>query len=120
MRPLTLLLLAAVAIAISFGAHPAIAQDEPAAEAPTPLDAPPSTVTVALGPYDFEVDGNEALTACVVKRDETLDGIFVEVQLFVRLATGDVIPGYSFDTRAVGTLAESHVDSCFILAPEGA
>ncbi len=87
---------------------PVMAQDTP-----PPAAAP--TVKVPVGPYDFEVDGNEPLTACVVERRESLAGTFVSLQVLVRLESGDIVPLSAYTTRSTAVLADAHVDDCFTL-----
>jgi hypothetical protein len=108
-RPLATLTL--VPLLVLGGAWAAVAQTETATG---------SAVEVPFGEFVFEVDGEQALTACVVERRESLTGIFVTLQLFTRLETGDVVPSLAYSTRATGVLAEAHVEACFLLAPEPA
>jgi hypothetical protein len=92
-----------------------------AAQAQTTVATPPAdggSVDVPLGQFVFSVDGDQALTACVTERRESMTGIFVTLQLFTRLESGDVVPSVAYATRATGVLAEAHVEQCFLLAPE--
>jgi hypothetical protein len=84
---------------------PALAEEEEA-----------ETITVSVGPYDFPVDPNQALTAYVVGREETLEGVFVTLQLLARHEAGNYVPLAEFTTRATAALAEAHVDTPLILA----
>jgi hypothetical protein len=72
-------------------------------------------VAVPIGPYDFSVNGDDPLTACVVERRESLDGIFVSLQVIVRLESGDMAPLSAYNTRATGPFTDAHVDDCFVL-----
>ncbi len=111
-------LLALIAVAIPLLVGPlAFAQETPVPPTPAP-PAAAKNVTVPLGAYDFVVNGDEPLTACVTERKEALDGIFVTLQLFVRLDGGDVVPFAAFPTRATGALADAHVEACFVLTEE--
>jgi hypothetical protein len=86
---------------------PALAQEK---------DEPTETITVSVGAYDFPVDPNQALTAYVVGREETLEGVYVTLQLLARHEAGNYVPLAEFTTRATAALAEAHVDTPLILS----
>ncbi len=85
---------------------PALAQDPPKKEDP---------IIVNVGTYEFPVDPQQALTAYVVGREETLDGVFVTLQLLARHKDGNYVPLALFTTRATAALAEAHVDTPLVL-----
>lgn len=84
----------------------------------TPAAPPPNAVTVPVGPYDFPVNGDEPLTACVVSRSEDLEGVYVGVQVLIRGKSGDYVPVAAFDTRATAALKDAHTSDCFVLVLE--
>jgi hypothetical protein len=106
-RWLAVLMLFALAIAPGFWI--AQAQDEAETD---PGDTPPTLVTVDVGGYEYSLDGDEPLSACVQESRVDFEGTYAQVIVFVRHLDGTIYPLGTYSTRATAGLAGVEVGDC--------
>lgn len=88
-----------------------------AQETPTP-DPGDGTITASVdyGDYTLEIDADQPLVACVVERNETLDGTTSTAVVFVRNLDGSRSPLGTFLSDATAALKDASVGECLSLA----
>lgn len=80
--------------------------------------AQPTTVTVDLGEWTYELNGNEPLSACVQETRVDYEGTYATLLVFVRHLDGTVAPLGTFTSRATAALEQAAVGDCLTLEGE--
>lgn len=83
-----------------------------AAQQETPT---PTVVSVEMGGYTFDIDGDEAIHGCVVGERADLDGQYATVMVLARHLDGRFYPLGTVETRATADLARAAMGDCLTL-----
>lgn len=84
------------------------AQDETPAPSPT-------IASVDLGGYTFDLEGDEAVQACVIEERADLDGQYATIIVLARHLDGQFYPLGTVETRATGDLGRAAIGDCLTL-----